>query len=82
MVLAAQPWDRHARHWWMQLFRLVIDIPRESPGLLMIVFWDYLVCGPPRIAATALAALDDRLEEWLPRDYLPGTGGARRVGTR
>jgi pimeloyl-ACP methyl ester carboxylesterase len=71
LVMGGPTVDRHSRTWLGQLARLILDVPREQPGLLLTVLWDYLVCGPFRAIATGGYALADALEDWLPRINRP-----------
>ncbi len=57
--------DNQGRDWISQAFRLALDFFREPPGLMWIIFQDYLICGPPRVIATAAYALSDALEDWV-----------------
>ena len=62
-----------------QLWRVVLDTPREPLSLVPHVARDYLRAGPVRILATLNDALRDRIEEKLPNVRVPVTiaNGAR-----
>lgn len=64
-VLVSPTMDRHARSRARQLARLIADAPREQPVLSLVLAWDYLRCGPRRIAATLDHLLADPVERKL-----------------
>lgn len=63
LVLIGPTIDRDARSALRQIGRLLLDIPREAPGLAFIVAADYVRAGPRRLLGTLAHALEDRLEE-------------------
>jgi pimeloyl-ACP methyl ester carboxylesterase len=62
------PYLRSARR---QAALIALDTLREPPSLVPIIAQDYARFGPLRLAATARAALRDRIEERLPRIDVP-----------
>jgi pimeloyl-ACP methyl ester carboxylesterase len=54
-----------------QLWRVVLDTPREPLSLVPHVARDWLRAGPVRILATLRDALDDRIEDKLPALQVP-----------
>jgi pimeloyl-ACP methyl ester carboxylesterase len=62
-----------------QLWRVVLDTPREPLSLVPHVARDYLRAGPARILAALNDALRDRIEDKLPNVRMPVTiaNGAR-----
>ncbi len=70
-MLIAPTVDRHARQFSRQIFRLLIDAPREPLSLVPIALGDYFRAGLKRAARTLRYALDDRIEEKLPRIKTP-----------
>jgi pimeloyl-ACP methyl ester carboxylesterase len=54
-----------------QLWRVILDAPREPLSLVPHVVRDYLVAGPVRILATLKDALRDRIEDKLPAVRVP-----------
>jgi pimeloyl-ACP methyl ester carboxylesterase len=62
-----------------QLWRVVLDTPREPLSLVPHVARDYLRAGPMRLLATLNDALRDRVEDKLPTVRVPVTiaNGAR-----
>jgi 2-hydroxy-6-oxonona-2,4-dienedioate hydrolase len=56
-----------------QLWRVVLDTPREPLALVPHVARDYLRAGPVRILATLNDALRDRIEDKLPDVRVPVT---------
>ncbi|WP_027930077.1 alpha/beta fold hydrolase [Amycolatopsis thermoflava] len=71
VVLIGPSTDRTAPSLVRQLGRLVADAPRERPSLLVVLAWDYLVCGPRRLVATARHLRDDPVEAKLPHVTTP-----------
>lgn len=71
LVLQGPTMDRHARTTWQQFGRLLVDTFREPPTQPLVVFFDYLVCGPVRFWRTFRIALADRPEEKLARVGVP-----------
>ncbi len=67
LVLIAPTIDPAARTVRQQLFRLVMDAPRESPSLMWVAFCEYFfVTGFRRAYRTLRFALTDRIEQRLP----------------
>lgn len=67
LVLIAPTIDPDARTVRQQLFRLVMDAPRESPSLMWIAFHEYFfVTGFRRAYRTLRFALADHIEQRLP----------------
>jgi 2-hydroxy-6-oxonona-2,4-dienedioate hydrolase len=56
-----------------QLWRVMLDTPREPLSLVPHVARDYLRAGPLRILATLRDALQDRIEDKLPGVHVPVT---------
>jgi 2-hydroxy-6-oxonona-2,4-dienedioate hydrolase len=71
MVLVAPTVDRGARTVFRSFARLLLDIPRERLSLPFIALLDYLQAGLGRTAQTFGYAMQDRLEERLPRVAQP-----------
>ena len=71
VVLQGPTMDPHGRSVPRQVARLLIDMPRESPSLLGIELRDYLAAGTRRGWSTLRYALEDRIEENLPRLRAP-----------
>jgi 2-hydroxy-6-oxonona-2,4-dienedioate hydrolase len=65
LVMGGPTVDCRGRDWLSQVFRLALDFFREPPGLMWVIFRDYLVCGPPRVIVTGVYALADALEDWV-----------------
>jgi pimeloyl-ACP methyl ester carboxylesterase len=63
LVLAGPTVDASARDPVRQAWRLALDALREPPELMRVVAADYLRAGPLTVAATAVEALRDRIEE-------------------
>jgi pimeloyl-ACP methyl ester carboxylesterase len=63
--------DPAARSLWQQLSRLILNSARESPGLGWITATDYLTAGFRRVTATITMALQDRIEDKLPKIPMP-----------
>lgn len=70
-VLLAPTIDPHARTAPRQILRLLRDIPRESPSVILLVAMDYLTCGPVRLWQTFRHALRDPIEGKLSRVRCP-----------
>jgi pimeloyl-ACP methyl ester carboxylesterase len=71
LVLNAPTMDPAHRTPFGQFLRVVADIPREPVSLAVHVARDYLRAGPIRLLQTLRTALDDRVEEKLPRIAIP-----------
>jgi 2-hydroxy-6-oxonona-2,4-dienedioate hydrolase len=71
IILVSPTVDRWARTVFRQYFRLLLDIPREPLSLGFIAFGDYLRAGLGRVAQTFAFALEDKVEEKLPRVRQP-----------
>jgi 2-hydroxy-6-oxonona-2,4-dienedioate hydrolase len=71
MVLVSPTVDPRARSVFRQFLRLLLDVPREPLSLMPIVFTDYLKAGLGRMAKTFAYAMQDRIEEKLPRVECP-----------
>ena len=71
MVLVAPTVDREARTVFRSFVRLLLDIPRERLSLSFIALVDYLRAGLGRTAQTFGYAMQDRVEERLPRVAQP-----------
>lgn len=63
--------DRRARNAWSQATRVVATAVREPVGLVRPLLADYLQAGVVRPLQTLRYALDDPLEEKLPRIEVP-----------
>lgn len=63
--------DRAARTLWRQVGRLMANSRRESPHLGRIMLTDYARAGLRRIIHTIKIALNDRIEDKLPRIVAP-----------
>jgi 2-hydroxy-6-oxonona-2,4-dienedioate hydrolase len=70
-VLQGPTMDPRARAALRQLGRLLLDTPREPPSLLPIELLDYLSAGTARAWRTLRYALEDRIEDNLPRAQMP-----------
>jgi pimeloyl-ACP methyl ester carboxylesterase len=70
-VLQGPTMDPHGRSVSRQAARFLLDVPRESPSLLGIELRDYLAAGTRRGWSTLRYALEDRIEENLPRMQTP-----------
>jgi 2-hydroxy-6-oxonona-2,4-dienedioate hydrolase len=71
LLLNAPTMDPAHRSALAVIARVVADVPRESLSLALLVARDYLRAGPRRILVTLRSALDDRIEEKLPRITVP-----------
>ena len=71
VVLQGPTMDPHGRSVPRQVVRFLLDMPRESPSLLGIELRDYLAAGTRRGWRTLRYALEDRIEENLPRLRAP-----------
>jgi pimeloyl-ACP methyl ester carboxylesterase len=71
LVLVGPTMDPAAPTIPRQALRLARDVVRESPLLNLAQTRDYVRMGPRRILATGRFALDDPLEEKLPRVAAP-----------
>jgi pimeloyl-ACP methyl ester carboxylesterase len=71
LVLNAPTMDPAHRSALAMIARVAADVPREPLSLALIVARDYLRAGPRRILGTLRSALDDRIEEKLPRIAVP-----------
>lgn len=71
MVLVSPTVDRGARTVFRSFARLLMDVPRERLSLPFIALLDYLQAGLGRTAQTFGYALQDRVEEKLPRVQQP-----------
>ncbi len=71
MVLVSPTVDRGARTVFRSFARLLLDIPRERLSLPFIALVDYLQAGIGRTAHTFGYAMQDRIEEKLPRVTQP-----------
>ena len=70
-VLQGPTMDPRARAVLRQLGRLLLDAPREPLSLLPIELLDYLSAGTGRAWRTFRYALEDRIEDKLPRVQMP-----------
>jgi 2-hydroxy-6-oxonona-2,4-dienedioate hydrolase len=70
-VLQGPTMDPHGRSVTRQAARFLLDVPREAPSLLGIELQDYLAAGTRRGWFTLRYALEDRIEENLPRLQAP-----------
>ena len=71
VVLLGPSMDPHARTAVSQILRLLRDLPRERISGILLALLDYLQCGPRRLWRTFQYALDDPIEEKLPRVQCP-----------
>lgn len=71
LVLASPSRDPGAPSPWQQALRLVLDAPRESPGLLPIAISDYLRAGPRRMWLTLRESLSTDATDRLRRTVHP-----------
>lgn len=71
VVLQGPTVDRHARSFWPQLWRQVLNSSHEEPGLGLAIAKDYLAAGMMRALATVREVLRDRIEDKLPGLDLP-----------
>jgi 2-hydroxy-6-oxonona-2,4-dienedioate hydrolase len=63
--------DPSARSVRQQLVRLIQNSSSEAPGLAWITIGDYMKAGMRRIRATIRMAIEDRIEDKLPRIVAP-----------
>ena len=70
-VLQGPTMDPHGRSVPRQVARFLLDVPRQRPSLLGIELRDYLAAGTRRGWCTLRYALEDRIEENLPRLRVP-----------
>ncbi len=70
-VLQGPTMDSHGRSVSRQVVRFLLDMPREPPSLLGIELCDYLAVGTRRGWRTLRYALENRIEENLPRLRAP-----------
>ena len=71
VVLQGPTMDPHGRSVSRQAARFLLDVPREPPSLLGIELLDYLATGTRRGWCTLRYALENRIEEHLPRLRAP-----------
>jgi 2-hydroxy-6-oxonona-2,4-dienedioate hydrolase len=71
VVLQGPTMDLYGRSISRQVARFLLDVPREPPSLLGIELRDYLAAGTRRGWCTLRYALEDRIEENLPRLLAP-----------
>ena len=71
LVLQGPTIDPTARTFWRQVGRLIKNSQRESPRLGTIMLRDYARAGLKRVIQTVRMALEDRLEDKLPRISMP-----------
>jgi len=71
IVLQGPTMDPRARSVPRQMARILLDAPREPSSLLPIQLRDYLAAGPRRAWRTFVYALEDRIEDNLPRVEMP-----------
>jgi 2-hydroxy-6-oxonona-2,4-dienedioate hydrolase len=71
LVLQGPTVDPRARTVRQQLARLALNSAREAPGLGWITLTDYRKAGWRRILATIRMAMEDRIEDKLPRVVAP-----------
>lgn len=70
-VLVGPTIDPHARTAARQVGRWLIDGSREPPSQVVVILRDYIDCGMRRLRKTFEYALNDRIEEKLPRLAAP-----------
>lgn len=70
-ILVAPTIDPARRTRRQQFARFLLDIPREPLALIPVALWDYLTAGLLRVLRTLGHALQDRVEEKLPRVRVP-----------
>jgi pimeloyl-ACP methyl ester carboxylesterase len=63
--------DPSARSVPRQAGRLALDMLREPLGLQLVLLHDFFAAGPRRVVLTAQAAVQDRIEDRLPRLRMP-----------
>jgi 2-hydroxy-6-oxonona-2,4-dienedioate hydrolase len=71
IVLQGPTMDPRARSVPQQIARFLLDAPREPSSLLPIQLRDYLAAGPRRAWRTFVYALENRIEDNLPRVEMP-----------
>ncbi len=71
VVLQGPTMDPHGRSVSRQVARFLLDVPPEPPSLLGIELRDYLAAGTRRGWSTLRYALENRIEENLPRLRAP-----------
>lgn len=71
LVLQGPTIDRTARTFWRQVGRLIKNSRKESPRLGTIMLRDYARAGLKRVIQTVKMALNDRIEDKLPRISMP-----------
>ena len=79
VVLQAPTMDPRGRSVPRQAARFLLDVFREPPSLVLVELRDYLSAGTWRGWRTLRHALEDRIEENLPRVRVPAlvVGGSR-----
>lgn len=70
-VLTGPPVDPEARTTLGQVFRLLLDAPREKLSLWLLHLPDYMAAGFSRAWQTRRYVLRDRIEEKLPHVHVP-----------
>lgn len=70
-VLQGPTIDPAARTFGQQLWRWLRNTPGEASSQGLLIARDYLDCGIPRLLRTFRFALEDRIEERLPRMGMP-----------
>jgi pimeloyl-ACP methyl ester carboxylesterase len=70
-VLAAPTFDRHARSFFRQFGRLLLDSRNEPFGLILLAVKSYFKFGFRREARTLQFGLADRIEDKLPQISIP-----------
>ncbi|HEY0049227.1 MAG TPA: alpha/beta hydrolase [Pyrinomonadaceae bacterium] len=71
IVFAAPTFDRHARSFFRQFGRLLLNSRNEPFSLIMLAVKSYFKFGIRREARTLKFALADRIEDKLPRIGIP-----------
>jgi len=71
LVLAGPTIDRYARNAATQAARWLRDVPLERPSLMLAHLRDFALAGMGRSLGTFRCALDDRIEDKLPRVTAP-----------
>ncbi len=71
LVLAGPTMDPRARTWPRAIARWVVNTPGESPAQAPLLAADYRDAGPRTVVATFREALNDRVEDKLPRVAAP-----------
>lgn len=66
LILAGPTGDPAVRSLPRYAWRLLRDVPRESPTMVLGEVWDYLRAGPRRVIGTALAMMRDPMVAKLP----------------